>query len=69
MLYVVGIVVLVGRQYDGVGTAAPVGAGIGLLAYSTYDLTSMATTKVHLEDHCTRPGLGHLPHRRSRSGR
>jgi len=43
VLYVVGIVMLVVWQYDGAGTVALVGGGIGLLAYATYDLTNMAT--------------------------
>ena len=45
MLYVVGVVALAVGQYDGIGTAALVGTGIGALAYGTYDLTSMATTE------------------------
>lgn len=45
VLYVVGVVALAVGQYDGIGTAALVGAGIGALAYGTYDLTSMATTE------------------------
>lgn len=43
VLYIAGVVVLVVRPYDGVGTAALVGAALGLLAYGTYDLTNMAT--------------------------
>ncbi len=43
VLYVAGVIVLVVRPYEGVGTAALVGAALGLIAYGTYDLTSMAT--------------------------
>ena len=44
-MYVVGVTTLVVRQFDGVGTAALVGAGIGAMAYGTYDLTNMATVE------------------------
>ena len=45
VLYVVGVVVMVVRPYDGIGEAALAGGALGLIAYATYDLTSMATTK------------------------
>lgn len=45
VLYIVGVVVIAVGQFDGIGTVALVGAGIGALAYGTYDLTNMATTK------------------------
>ncbi len=45
VLYVVGVVVIAVGQFEGIGTVALVGAGLGALAYGTYDLTSMATTK------------------------
>ena len=45
VLYVVGVVAIAVGQFDGTGTAALVGAGLGALAYGTYDLTNMATTE------------------------
>lgn len=45
VLYVVGVVVMVVRPYDGVADATLAGGALGLIAYATYDLTSMATTK------------------------
>ncbi len=43
VLYIAGVVLLVVRPYEGVATAALVGAALGLFAYGTYDLTNMAT--------------------------